>query len=237
MRLSGRHIPSGIILYDTMVHHRYHARLSRNKRVVTKETRGVADRLSSLSSLRCGKTGGRKDLFPGKMFFQRNRSTSIVCLTVVMFFIAAVVGCGYSSRSLLRSNVRSIYVPIFDNNTFRRGYEFDLTKAVRDQILLRTRLRVVDKDEADSILFGKITSFNEGVTIENRNDNIIESRTSVGIEIQWVDKRTGRAIVPRKNISKAAEFIVPRNETLTSSGTEAFVNVARGIVDAMEEDW
>jgi len=96
---------------------------------------------------------------------------------------------------------------------------------------------VVDKDEADSILFGKISSFEENVLIENSNDNIVESRASVGIDIRWVDRRTGRAIVERRNIRNRAEFIVLRNETLTSSRTEAFVNVARGIVDAMEEDW
>jgi hypothetical protein len=133
--------------------------------------------------------------------------------------------------------VRSIYVPIFDNNTFRRGYEFDLTKAVRDQILLRTRLNIVDKDEADSILFGKITSVDENVLIENTRDNIVESRVSVGIEIRWVDRRTGRTIVERKNIKRQTEFIVGRSETLTSSSSEAFVKVAQNIVDAMEEDW
>ena len=128
-------------------------------------------------------------------------------------------------------------MPIFDNDTFRRGYEFELTKAVRDQILLRTRLNIVDKDEADSILFGKISSVDEGVIIEDRKDNIVESRVSIVVDIRWVDKRTGRTIVERKNIKRPAEFIVRRNETLSSASNEAFVRVALGVVDAMEEDW
>lgn len=159
------------------------------------------------------------------------------CLALLSFCIISTVSCGYSSKSLLRSNVRSIYVPIFDNNTFRRGYEFDLTKAVRDQILLRTRLNMVDKDEADSILIGKITGVDENVLIEDRKDNIVESRVSVTIDIRWVDRRTGRTIVERRNIKRPTEFIVLRNETLTSSSNEAFVKVAQSIVDAMEEDW
>lgn len=162
---------------------------------------------------------------------------TIVCILLLLPFFVSFEGCGYSSKSLLRSNVRSIYIPIFDNNTFRRGYEFDLTKAVRDQILLRTSLNIVDKDEADSILFGKITSVDENVLIEDTKDNIVESRVSVGVEIRWVDKRTGRAIVERRNIKRPAEFIVRRNETLSSSSDEAFVKVAQGIVEAMEEDW
>ncbi len=160
-----------------------------------------------------------------------------VYLVLPFFFIIFLGSCGYSSKSLIRSNVRSIYVPIFDNKTFRRGYEFDLTKAVRDQILLRTRLNIVDKDEADSILFGSITSVVENPLIQNTRDSIAESRVSVIIDIRWVDKRTGRTIVDRKNISRPAEFIVHRHETLTSASNESFVNTAQGIVDALEEDW
>ncbi|KXK24990.1 MAG: hypothetical protein UZ01_03626 [Candidatus Brocadia sinica] len=181
--------------------------------------------------------GGNEKVFSKKKFLPGNTITSFASVVLLLLFTVFIGSCGYSSKSLLRSNVRSIYIPIFDNNTFRRGYEFDLTKAVRDQILLRTRLDIVDKDEADSILFGKITGVDENVLIEDREDNIVESRVTVTIEIRWVDKRTGRTIVERRNIKRPTEFIVRRNETLTSSGNEAFVKVAQSIVDAMEEDW
>lgn len=156
---------------------------------------------------------------------------------IVLFFIIFTGGCGYSSKSLLRSNVRSIYIPIFDNSTFRRGYEFELTKAIRDQILIKTRLDIVNGDEADSILFGKIVRVDENVLIGDTRDNIVESRVTITVDIRWVDKRTGRTIVERKNIKTAAEFVVLRNETLTTASNEAFVLTARGIVDAMQEDW
>lgn len=161
---------------------------------------------------------------------------SIVFVILAMFCLS-LAGCGYSSKSLLRTNVRSIYIPIFENDTFRRGYEFELTKAVRDQILMRTRLDIVDKDEADSILFGKIARVDEGIMIEDTRDNIVESRVTVGIDIRWVDKRTGRAIVDRKNIKAPAEFIVRRYETLDSASEESLVGVAQNIIAAMEEDW
>ena len=156
-------------------------------------------------------------------------------LSLLILFFAG--SCGYSSKALLRSNVRSVYIPIFDNDTFRRGLEFGLTKAVRDQILLRTRLDIVNKDEADSILFGHISSVNENVLIESRRDDIVESRVLIAVGIRWVDRRTGRTIVERKNIKGAAEFVVQRSETLSSSNEEVFVFVARNIVEAMEEDW
>ncbi|NUN22121.1 MAG: LptE family protein [Candidatus Jettenia caeni] len=162
---------------------------------------------------------------------------SMYSIALLLLFVIPMGGCGYSSKSLLRSNVRSVYIPIFDNDTFRRGFEFDLTKAIRDQILMRTPLNIVNKDEADSVLFGKITNVYENVLIEDTRDNIVESKVTIGLEIRWVDKRTGRVIVERKNIHAPAEFIVRRNETLTSASNEAFVRVARSVVEAMQEDW
>src|SRR3990167_3591652 len=133
-------------------------------------------------------------------------TTTLAYIVLSLLFIS-LGSCGYSSKSLLRSNVRSIYVPIFD------------------------------KDEADSILFGKVSSVNENVIIEDTKDNIVESRVSIGVDIRWVDKRTGRTIIERKNIKRPTEFIVRRNETLSSASNEAFVRVAQSIVEAMEEDW
>ncbi len=163
--------------------------------------------------------------------------TSIAYLVFSLLFIISIGGCGYSSKSLLRSNVRSIYIPIFDNDTFYRGFEFDLTEAIRDQILLRTRLDIVDKDEADSVLFGKISAVNENMLIGDTSDNIVESRITISAEVRWIDKRTGRTIIERKNIKMPAEFIVRRNETLSSSSKTAFVKLAQRIVDVMEEEW
>ncbi|MDR4507829.1 MAG: LPS assembly lipoprotein LptE [Candidatus Brocadiaceae bacterium] len=172
----------------------------------------------------------------GHVLIYRGR-ISAPCSLFLLLFVFLIVGCGYSAKSLLSSNVSSISIPIFENVTFRRGYEFELTKAVRDQILLRTNLRIVDKEEASSLLLGKITSVSENVLIENTRDDIVESRVFIEIEIDWIDMRTGRSILKRRGIRKPAEFIVLRDETLTSASNEAFVNIAHSIVEAMEEDW
>lgn len=176
--------------------------------------------------------------FKGLLNLMRNAKKAHLHTVAILLVFSVLFGsCGYSSKAVLRSNVRSIYIPIFDNKTFRRGYEFDLTKAVRDQIILRTGLNIVDRDEADSILFGKITNVVEGVLVGDFADNIVEGRMTVFVDIRWVDTRTGRTIVERPNIMRAAEFIVPRNETAGTAGNEAFVGIAQSIVEAMGDEW
>lgn len=176
--------------------------------------------------------------FKGLLNLTQNAKKARLHTVAMLLAISVLLGsCGYSSKAVLKSNVRSIYIPIFDNKTFRRGYEFDLTKAVRDQIILRTGLDIVDRDEADSILYGKITNVVENVLVGDFTDNIVESRMAIFVDIRWVDTRTGRTIVERRDIMRSAEFIVPRNETASTSGKEAFVGIAYGIIEAMGDEW
>ena len=154
-----------------------------------------------------------------------------------MILATLLSGCGYTSRSLLEQNVRSIYIKIFDNETFRRDLEFDLTKAIKEEILMRTRLKIVDKKHADSILFGSIETVTERVLIESPEAEVIESSVSTTVRFSWTDQRTGRAVIDKSLVSASAEFIATKNEDVETGEIKAFVNIARKIVNLMERDW
>src|SRR5881398_2965320 len=96
-------------------------------------------------------------------------------MTRFRFFIILILlplaGCGYNNyssvgdeprnqwyqwRSLYREDVRTVAVPIFKNKDYRRGVEFSLSKAVVNQIEMRTPYKVVDRGKADTILEGEI---------------------------------------------------------------------------------
>src|SRR5258706_10113744 len=82
------------------------------------------------------------------------------------FFLS---GCGYSRNgsepvggyqwhSLYREDIKTVAVPIFQNKDYRRGEEFQLTKALVTQIEAKTPYKVVAREKADTILEGEITS-------------------------------------------------------------------------------
>jgi outer membrane lipopolysaccharide assembly protein LptE/RlpB len=137
-----------------------------------------------------------------------SRSEKYLALLILATLLS---GCGYTSRSLLEQNVRSIYIKIFDNETFRRDLEFDLTKAIKEEILMRTRLKIVDKKHADSILFGSIETVTERVLIESPEAEVIESSVSTTVRFSWTDQRTGRAVIDKYLVSASAEFIATKN--------------------------
>ena len=51
---------------------------------------------------------------------------------------------GYTTRPNYNPDIRTVYVPIFQNVTYARGLEFDLTRAVIREIEAKTPFRVVD---------------------------------------------------------------------------------------------
>ncbi len=158
------------------------------------------------------------------------------CL-LVMLLIGAATGCGYSSRSILKQNVGTVYIPIFDNETFRRGLEFGLTKALKDEIMFKTQLKIANKEDADSIIEGVVVKFDESVMIVDSEDNIMESRIFIRVDFIWRDLRSGRAIVQYKGVTSPTEFVVKRGETIESAKNEAYVDIAERIVDLMNERW
>ncbi len=159
------------------------------------------------------------------------------CLTGFVIVFVLTYGCGYSTRSLNIRNVNSIYIPIFDNTTFRRGIEFDLTKAVKEEVMSKTNLRIVNKDDADTILYGTIKDFKEGVLTQDFTDNIVESRVILFADIKLINKRTDRTLIDKRNISQTTEFIVNRGETLDSATEEGVVDLAETIVNLLGEKW
>ncbi|HCN18958.1 MAG: hypothetical protein A3C38_05590 [Planctomycetes bacterium RIFCSPHIGHO2_02_FULL_50_42] len=159
-------------------------------------------------------------------------------INIILLILASfMASCGYTSRSLIDQNVQSVYVPIFDNDTFRRDLEYDLTKAIKEEILFGTQLKIVDEKHADTILTGILKDVQENVLIENPDAVTIESRVNVFVQFSWLDQRTGRILIDKQNVAASAEFIATRNEDIRTGEIEAFVNTARKIINLMERKW
>ena len=165
------------------------------------------------------------------------KKISLRQLTCIVVLFALISGCGYTSRSLINRKINTIYIPIFQNDTFRRGLEFDLTTALKEEIMSKTKLRIVQKDDADTILSGTIVKATEGMLSSNLADDIVESRVTVYVDIKLVDRRTGRTLIEKEGLTRPAEFIVRRGENINTATQENLVGLAEIIVRQFEEKW
>ncbi|MCP4252051.1 MAG: hypothetical protein GY775_01365 [Candidatus Scalindua sp.] len=167
----------------------------------------------------------------------RDNRFSFIQFACVLFIFALISGCGYTTKSLISHKINSVYIPIFGNSTFRSGLEFDLTTALKDEIMSKTKLRIAKKDDADTILTGKIVKVTEGVITSNARDNIIENQVTITVNIAFADRRTGRTLMSMNGLSDRAEYIVTRGENIKTATQECLEGLAEKIVYQLEEKW
>ncbi len=173
-------------------------------------------------------------------------------IAVLLGALVLPLGCGYTSSSLLRDDIRTVYVEFFDNATFRREHEVALTKAVVEEIKLRTPLILAPRDEADSVLGGQIVDFEEQTHVKTETDEVLLTRARVKVQFRWLDRLTGAEIVPEQTVEEmaqvpagavgasAAGMPLPHVQRTSPGATEfgrLFEKAAQLIVDKMEENW
>lgn len=99
---------------------------------------------------------------------------------------------GYTTKPNYDTCIKTVYVPIFENKTFRRGMEFDLTRAVIKEIEWKTPFKVVSNREgADTELTGTIAAFNKNILNRNQLNEQRETETVLTVAIVWKDLRNG----------------------------------------------
>jgi len=148
-------------------------------------------------------------------------------------------GCGYSSQSLHRTDVRTIAVPIFASKEFRREVEFEVSKALVKMIEDRTPYQVVHSPErADTELRGEILELTSPVLSENVDtDSPQDVQVTISCWFEWKDLRTGKVLVRREYVGASATYAVAVGQTLDSATTEAARRLAERIVEYMESDF
>lgn len=155
--------------------------------------------------------------------------------------------CGYYNVGAPYSReVRSVYVPTFASDSFRRGLEFQLTEAVQQQIQTRTPFRLVSESEADTRLTGRLLSAQKTVLGQTGFSDARELQLNLLVEVTWEDLRTGK-ILAKENVKLPApdavqqtgqsEFAPEVGQSLATAQQTAIDRVARNIVDMMESPW
>ncbi|MAE67629.1 MAG: hypothetical protein CMJ18_25530 [Phycisphaeraceae bacterium] len=159
---------------------------------------------------------------------------------LVLFLVAALAGCGYAPARLYEKDAGTIAIPIFENRTFYRDVERDLTEALVKQVELRTPYKVVSSARADTILKGTITSISQSRLSRSRVSGFLqEQEFTITINFEWQDAHDGKVIQDRRGFSAAGRYIPerPAAETYHIGQREAVERLADAIVATMIGQW
>jgi len=184
-------------------------------------------------------------LRPGR---ERRLGAARVLLRLSPALLLLCCGC-YSVGVEPVAGLEEIAVPLFENQTLRRGVEHDLTRAVRREVLETTPLQLTrEADGARAVLRGVITQIDEQVLLAGPAEEVLEGGLQVTVrfgvyrdQALLVGEDSDGDGAPDGEIQLAgyAEYDTARGESRVSATAEALADLAEMIVfrlTAREDD-
>jgi hypothetical protein len=146
---------------------------------------------------------------------------------------------GYNNSWLHRREISSVYVEMFDSQAFRRGHEYDLTDAICKRIEADTPYKIVsDRNVADSILSGKITSIGrQNISIERNTGRIFENQANVVVTVRWQNLKTSEIMIDNESVDTFIGYSAFVGQDFEYSSKVALNRAAERIVELMQSEW
>lgn len=159
--------------------------------------------------------------------------------------VSLLSGCGYTVGNTFKPDVKTVAIPIFENDSNRRGLEFQLTEAVQKEVTRRTNYRLAKGLMADTRLTGRIVSVRKDVLGETRYDDPRELQISLMVKVTWEDLRSNEILAQQEiplstepiPMTSTAEFSPEVGGSLATAMDDAMRLMARKIVNLMEVPW
>jgi hypothetical protein len=147
---------------------------------------------------------------------------------------------GYHFSENYDDSIKTIAIPIFQNETLERGLELQLAESLNKQIRTRTPWSLTKSDRADTSLVGVITSHNLASLSRIPGVGLAQEQTvSITVRFEWRDNRTGDIIIARSGFSATSTFVPQRaiGERLEHGEREAIEELATDIVSQLRQSW
>lgn len=170
------------------------------------------------------------------------RGLRFVALLVVILNLAGCANYRWGYQSMYRPDIRTVHVPIFESDSFRRELGERLTEAVVREIQLRTPYRVVGPKRAQSVLRGRILADGKRTVTEDLYDIPRVIETDLVAEVQWVsptgDLLSNTMVLPIDplflRVGQAENLIPQGGQSVQTAYQESIQKLAEEIVNQME---
>ena len=164
----------------------------------------------------------------------------VLCSCVLSLSFCGCAGlAGYSNESLFPKDVETVRLEMFDNETFRRGVEYELSDALAKRIEVDTPYKIVtDAGRADTVIGGQIMGIQElALSVDRELGTVIESEVQLRAVVHWKNIRTGELMIDHRPVSSSASYSTLQMQDFKYASNLAANNLARRIVELMEGSW
>ena len=160
-----------------------------------------------------------------------------------------VAGCGYTTKSLLPENYRTIFVQPFENKIdfvnadsrkiYVAGLESRVREAVVDRYLFDGNLRVAEQDTADLVLTGKLLKFEREELRLQANETVKEYRLRVTVALSLSEPAENKVVWEEPAFAGEATYYTSGSLAKSESQAidEAVKDLATRAVARTIENW
>ena len=171
---------------------------------------------------------------------------------LVLWCSLLLTGCGYTTKTMLPDNVKTIHVDTFRNNiditkevsakdryeVYRPNLEVDLRDAIVNRIFLDGSLKVSDKSSSDAVLEGQIMQYRKD-PLRYQDEVVQEYRISIICDIKLINRKDSKVLFEEENITGDTTYFTTGTllKTETSALNDAMSDLARRIINRIAENW
>lgn len=174
-----------------------------------------------------------------------NRLGRALAVLAIVGAAFATAGCstdpsrGYSFSPTVAGNGRTVRVDIFDNYTFSKGTEVELTEAIIKELQRSTSLKIAGAG-ADTSLTGVVRTVDMKQVARDSVTGLADQiAIKVTVDFEWKDNRTGTVLVGRKNFSAVDTFVPGQGtgEPIEMGRRTANQRLAQELVAELRSAW
>jgi hypothetical protein len=146
--------------------------------------------------------------------------------------------CGfYSFTGSIPSHIKTVAVPLFDDNTSFPGVREDLTNKVIDRFIAENVLQVVPEASADLLITGTILSIRERAAIITTGEDVEQYEVYVNVKVKCTEIKSGKVwwekTLRRFGVMEGIGDIDARNAAIETANTE----ITQDIIDNTLANW
>jgi PBP1b-binding outer membrane lipoprotein LpoB len=159
-----------------------------------------------------------------------------IYITITLLLIL-LTGCYYTFTPNLPPGIKSVAIPIFENNTLNYGLETLVTSKVVDEFVKDGNLRVKDVRKADSILHGTVTNYVQEAAAYTVGEAIQKYRLTMTVAISFEDRVSGEILWSEPNLTYSVTYFPTGSQGLAETEQQAQQRLAEEIARRTIEGW
>jgi len=157
----------------------------------------------------------------------------------VLLLAAALGACGYNFRGRqnnLPSDVRTIAIPMFKNNTGELRIESTFTGEVIFQFTRSQMVRVVSEDQADAILRGEIMAVEIEDVAYSATETSRQRRVKITVKADLTRRRDGQVLWQDRRLIQRRTYLVSSDAMTTDTAkATAITELAKAMAQTLHD--